>query len=357
MGVTGDGTAIVSDRESMIWIVSVPLTIAGQCQSLQRVCCSRSKWTGADRADAWFCSLCTNGVPYHAHPSHSKGPSKPLAPPPASRKGKERVALDTSHTPSAIKKAGRPFKGSADSPFAPSPSDSHKRSHKRKREREPALDPDSAGASPAPAKIKVKLRLSVNKAREMEQQQEEEEEKVPFGGVIQGEDADTAKTSVTDKDKAAFERALQVSEASLGANARATAVPVYMDRGSPAPSSVLDSQMQGYAGPSRTLRNHLLSQPSFHSTPLDSPSAHGSPGPQGPPAALLASNQHKIKHIRFGKYDIDTWYNAPYPEEYQSVPDGRLWLCEFCLKYMKSGFVAQRHRVRLCQGVKPVLTS
>jgi hypothetical protein len=44
-------------------------------------------------------------------------------------------------------------------------------------------------------------------------------------------------------------------------------------------------------------------------------------------------------------YDIDTWYSAPYPEEYQHVPDGRLWLCEFCLKYMKSGFVAGRHRV------------
>lgn len=53
----------------------------------------------------------------------------------------------------------------------------------------------------------------------------------------------------------------------------------------------------------------------------------------------------KIRRIRFGKYDIDTWYSAPYPEEYSRVPDGRLWLCEFCLKYMKSGFVADRHEV------------
>jgi hypothetical protein len=53
----------------------------------------------------------------------------------------------------------------------------------------------------------------------------------------------------------------------------------------------------------------------------------------------------KIKAIRIGKYDIDTWYSAPYPEEYSRVPDGRLWLCEYCLKYMKSGFVAGRHEV------------
>jgi histone acetyltransferase SAS3 len=28
------------------------------------------------------------------------------------------------------------------------------------------------------------------------------------------------------------------------------------------------------------------------------------------------------------------------------MPDGRLWICEFCLKYMKSKFGASRHRVR-----------
>ncbi len=27
------------------------------------------------------------------------------------------------------------------------------------------------------------------------------------------------------------------------------------------------------------------------------------------------------------------------------MPDGRLWICEFCLKYMKSKFGASRHRV------------
>lgn len=52
-----------------------------------------------------------------------------------------------------------------------------------------------------------------------------------------------------------------------------------------------------------------------------------------------------IRLIRFGEFDIDTWFQAPYPEEYSLVPDGRLWICEFCLKYMKSRFMASRHRV------------
>jgi hypothetical protein len=54
----------------------------------------------------------------------------------------------------------------------------------------------------------------------------------------------------------------------------------------------------------------------------------------------------RIRRIRFGEFDIETWYDAPFPEEYNNLPEGRLWLCEFCLKYMKSGFVALRHKVR-----------
>lgn len=53
----------------------------------------------------------------------------------------------------------------------------------------------------------------------------------------------------------------------------------------------------------------------------------------------------RIRTIRFGEFEIDTWYDAPFPEEYASVPDGMLWICEFCLKYMKSRFSAGRHRV------------
>lgn len=54
-----------------------------------------------------------------------------------------------------------------------------------------------------------------------------------------------------------------------------------------------------------------------------------------------------IQAIRFGQdWEIKTWYQAPYPEEFAQVPEGRLWLCEFCLKYFASQFQESRHRVR-----------
>lgn len=52
-----------------------------------------------------------------------------------------------------------------------------------------------------------------------------------------------------------------------------------------------------------------------------------------------------IECIHFGEYEIDTWYAAPYPEEYSL--NKVLWICEFCLKYMNSEYVCWRHKVRL----------
>lgn len=50
-----------------------------------------------------------------------------------------------------------------------------------------------------------------------------------------------------------------------------------------------------------------------------------------------------IKTIVFGRYELDTWYHSPYPEEYARL--GRLYMCEFCLKYMKSQTILRRHMV------------
>lgn len=47
--------------------------------------------------------------------------------------------------------------------------------------------------------------------------------------------------------------------------------------------------------------------------------------------------------IEFGKYEIDTWYSSPYPQEYARLH--KLFICEFCLKYMKSKAVLERHSV------------
>ncbi|XP_033367386.1 histone acetyltransferase KAT7 [Parus major] len=48
----------------------------------------------------------------------------------------------------------------------------------------------------------------------------------------------------------------------------------------------------------------------------------------------ITEGSNMIKTIAFGRYELDTWYHSPYPEEYARL--GRLYMCEFCLKYMKS---------------------
>src|SRR6266436_5127172 len=69
------------------------------------------------------------------------------------------------------------------------------------------------------------------------------------------------------------------------------------------------------------------------------------PSTPGPSPATTYLTGLRIRTIRFGEFDIQTWYDAPFPEEYATIPDGRLWICEFCLKYMRSRFGAVRHRV------------
>ncbi|KAK7208091.1 hypothetical protein BZA70DRAFT_34446 [Myxozyma melibiosi] len=52
----------------------------------------------------------------------------------------------------------------------------------------------------------------------------------------------------------------------------------------------------------------------------------------------------KIRAIRFSNYEIETWYTAPYPEEYNRR--SLLFICEYCLKYMSSEYVNWRHQLK-----------
>jgi histone acetyltransferase MYST1 len=57
----------------------------------------------------------------------------------------------------------------------------------------------------------------------------------------------------------------------------------------------------------------------------------------------------KVKNIdliQIGKFEIDTWYFSPYPEEYRHVK--KLFICDYCLKYMKKASTLQRH-TQSCQ--------
>ena len=59
-----------------------------------------------------------------------------------------------------------------------------------------------------------------------------------------------------------------------------------------------------------------------------------------------------IKFIKFGDYLIQTWYAAPYPEEYTNLPNSTLYICSSCLSYRKSEFCLSRHKLK-CKYFKP----
>jgi hypothetical protein len=62
-------------------------------------------------------------------------------------------------------------------------------------------------------------------------------------------------------------------------------------------------------------------------------------------SALTATELFKIKDVRIGDYTMKAWFVAPYPEEYTQQP--KLYICEFCFKYMASDYVAGRHKVSI----------
>ncbi|KAF9160449.1 K(lysine) acetyltransferase [Actinomortierella ambigua] len=57
-----------------------------------------------------------------------------------------------------------------------------------------------------------------------------------------------------------------------------------------------------------------------------------------------------VENILYAGYEIGTWYYSPFPDEYHDCQ--RLFICEFCLKYVKrvDNFIAHQ---RLCKGKKP----
>ncbi|KAJ4932242.1 hypothetical protein JOQ06_010667 [Pogonophryne albipinna] len=61
----------------------------------------------------------------------------------------------------------------------------------------------------------------------------------------------------------------------------------------------------------------------------------------------------KVKYvdkIQIGNFEIDAWYFSPFPEDYGKQP--KLWICEYCLKYMKFEKTF-RHHLSHCQWKQP----
>lgn len=62
----------------------------------------------------------------------------------------------------------------------------------------------------------------------------------------------------------------------------------------------------------------------------------------------------KVKYIdklRFGRFEIDTWYFSPYPEEYGKVTT--LYVCEYCLIYMKLDKTFRYHQTECTHRQPP----
>ncbi|KAJ5102575.1 Acyl-CoA N-acyltransferase [Penicillium argentinense] len=128
---------------------------------------------------------------------------------------------------------------------------------------------------------------------------ENDEAKKPYGGILSEMEADTSKTLPLQADRDKFEAARQKAEDEWQRRVR-------------------EAELNGEATPTASAKV------------------------SGPPS--------KIKYINFGGFEIETWYAAPYPEEYSR--NRVLYICEFCLKYMNSDYVAWRHKLK-CPAKHP----
>ncbi|XP_063969654.1 histone acetyltransferase KAT8-like [Lytechinus pictus] len=48
-----------------------------------------------------------------------------------------------------------------------------------------------------------------------------------------------------------------------------------------------------------------------------------------------------VNRVQIGKYEIDAWYFSPFPDDYGKQP--KLWICEYCLKYMRFEKTFRKH--------------
>ena len=48
-----------------------------------------------------------------------------------------------------------------------------------------------------------------------------------------------------------------------------------------------------------------------------------------------------IDRVQIGRFEIATWYYSPYPQHYEKC--SKLWICEFCLKYMRFEKTYRKH--------------
>ncbi|CDW59910.1 histone acetyltransferase KAT5 [Trichuris trichiura] len=55
----------------------------------------------------------------------------------------------------------------------------------------------------------------------------------------------------------------------------------------------------------------------------------------------IVTRVRNIEEVELGRHRIRPWYFSPYPEEFTLLP--RIYLCEFCLKYLRSDTTLRNH--------------
>ncbi|CAG8597832.1 1339_t:CDS:2, partial [Racocetra persica] len=59
---------------------------------------------------------------------------------------------------------------------------------------------------------------------------------------------------------------------------------------------------------------------------------------------VFATSDPTLEAIRFGEWEIEPWCASSYEMEY--IANSLVYVCEFCLKYMRSEFIADRHKMK-----------
>ncbi|KCV70289.1 hypothetical protein H696_02619 [Fonticula alba] len=76
-------------------------------------------------------------------------------------------------------------------------------------------------------------------------------------------------------------------------------------------------------------------------------------------AAALEREHEEVTKVRnidavvLGKHEMDAWYFSPYPDEFAGAR--RLFICPYCLKYMRSPVTYERHKIK-CPYTRPLGT-
>src|ERR1700722_891644 len=201
--------------------------------------------------------------------------------------------------------------------------------------------------SPAPVTYpSVKIRLRIPGKSKWRERREDVERRGLFDDILGPEDRDTTRTSIETNDIQRFDKSRVVSEVRCNPYGPFHLIVLLLQTALAPPPVSISIETPGTPGPSSRPLRSSAAHISINTTPLPNPST--SPAPSTPtPHQSAQPHKLRIQTIRFGQFDIQTWYDAPFPEEYATIPDGRLWRCEFCLKYTKGRFGAERHQVDL----------